>query len=238
MPRGVNFIKLNANLGVEAFNRAVAASTADAVLILDDDATPDEDALIIAIDELASRPDLAAVTLHPKHPKTGLSEWPFAAKLAGAPSDRWPVMGCANLVRRADWRHVDGYEPKFFLYRNDTDLALKLLAAGRGVYFDTALIAWHDTPAGAGNSKSPRWHELATRNWIWMARRHAAGSGAAPPASAFLGWLWAHKLAGLSVERHLATLRGAWAGFTTPAPSLGSLRPDGSHLRRLLNLRR
>ena len=237
VPRGINLIALPDNRGVDAFNTAASRSTADAVLILDDDATPDDDSLIAAIDELASRPSLGAVTLHPRHPKGGRSEWPFRVLLSG--TDCWPFMGCANLVRRDAWMHVGGFEPAFFLYRNDTDLALKLLATGRGVHFNPSLIVWHDSPSGPGSPKSIRWHQLATRNWIWMARRH---SGMGFPAhilgflGATLGWLWAHKLAGLSIQRHTATLRGLWSGITTPAPTLGTITPDGRPWRTLLSM--
>lgn len=237
VPRGINLIALPDNRGVEAFNTAASRSTADAVLILDDDATPDDDSLIAAIDELAARPTLGAVTLHPRHPKGGRSEWPFRVSPGG--TDAWPFMGCANLVRRDLWMRVGGFEPSFFLYRNDTDLALKLLAAGRGVHFNPALIVWHDSPAGPGSPKSVRWHELATRNWIWMSRRHR-GTGVPAHALGFLGallgWLWAHKLAGLSSSRHIATLRGLRSGFFEPAPSLGTLTPDGRPWRTLLSM--
>jgi len=205
------------------------------VLILDDDATPDDDALLVALDELARDPRLGAVTLHPRHPKNGASEWPFAAARQNRPDRAWPVMGCGNLVRRTAWNQVGGYEPSFFLYRNDTDLALKLLGAGWGVYFDPALVVWHDTPAGAGSRKSPRWHELATRNWLWLARRHALGTDRL--TGALLGWAWAHGLAGLSPSRHLATLRGAWRGWTTQAPAVHGLKPDGRAWDRLLSVR-
>lgn len=232
----VGLLALTENIGVDAFNRAVAQSQAELVLILDDDATVPPRVLRQAAAVLAQRPELAAVALHPRHPRTGRGEWPFAPDGATT-SDAWPVMGCANLVRRADWLAVAGYEPAFFLYRNDTDLALKLLAAGRGVHFDPSLIALHDTPMGAGQRKSIRWHRLATRNWIWMSRRHARGRTAA--WAALLGWAWAHKLAGLSPSRQWATLRGGFSGiFSPPPPTPSGLgRPDGLHLARLLNLR-
>ncbi len=232
----VRLISMDQNLGVAAFNRAVAQTDADLLLILDDDASVPPRVLDAAAALLDRRPDLAAVALHPLHPRTGRSEWPFA-RADDAPRDDWPVMGCANLVRRADWTAVGGYEEAFFLYRNDADLALKLLAAGRGVHFDPSLIALHDTPAGAGARKSARWHTLATRNWIWLARRHAHGRLSV--AAAMLGWAWAHRLAGLSPSRHWATLRGGFSGLFRDPPALPAdlPRPDGTHLLRLLNLR-
>lgn len=237
-PLGAGVIRMPKNVGVEAFNEAVMRSTADVVLILDDDALPEDDAMLVALDDLARDPSLGAVTLHPRHPKNGASEWPFAGALRGGAHDHWPVMGCGNIVRRTAWNLVGGYEQAMFLYRNDTDLALKLLSVGLGVKFDPSLIAWHDTPNGGtkGARKSVRWHELATRNWIWLAKRH--GTGLDGVFGGLLGWAWAHALAGLSWSRHAATLRGAWLGARLPAPSMPeACADDGRAWRSLLRLR-
>jgi GT2 family glycosyltransferase len=233
----LRLIKLDDNLGIEAFNRAAMRSTADVLLILDDDAIPAPDAVDAALEILARNPDIPAIPLHPRHPKTDASEWPFAARPSALGTRHFPLLGCANLIRRSAWNAVGGYESAFFLYRNDVDLALKLLDSGRGVHFNPALVAFHDTPAAPGVAKSVRWHTLATRNWIWMARRH---SGTALPGGVYLAfgvllnWLWAHKLAGLSPKRHLATLRGVYQGLSTRAPAAPP--SDGCAWQRLLRL--
>lgn len=234
---GIRVIALDSNMGVRAFNLAVESIERELVLVLDDDATVVPRALAGAVELLASRPDLAAVSFLPRHPRTGQAEWAFGERddRGRFTSDRWPVMGCANLVRRSDWIAAGGYEPEFFLYRNDTDLALKLLAMGRGVRFDSTWIALHDTAAGAGGRKNARWHRTATRNWVWMCRRHGAGIRGVLAAGA--GWAWAHRLAGLSIGRQWSTLRGAAEGALRRAPSLPvPIEPDGSGLSQLLEL--
>jgi GT2 family glycosyltransferase len=230
----VNLIKLEKNAGVEAFNIGAGKSGADVVLILDDDAVPERGALEAALNALARHPELGAVTLHPRHPSNGKSEWPFCSALKNAPTDAWPVMGCANIVRRKAWEQALGYESSFFLYRNDTDLALKLLSLGWGVRFDPALVVWHDTLAGTGRRKSVRWHELATRNWVFVCRRH--GRAWSKLFGVGLGWAWAHALAGLSISRQGATLKGAMAGVFGKAPVFAGTQQDGSHLMRLLKM--
>lgn len=223
---------LRENVGVEGFNIGVRRARGDAVLILDDDARPDPQGLNAALDLLASREDIGAVALHPRHPADGRSEWPFAA--ATGPTDSCPVMGCGNLVRKSAWEAVDGYEQAFFLYRNDTDLALKLLDAGLGVYFDPSWVVWHDSPAA--RRKSDRWFELATRNWFWMARRH--GRGFTGLAGLALGWIWAHKLAGLNFRSHTRIIRGATKGLLTPAPPVpNGTQSDGKAFAKLIQQR-
>ena len=235
----VRTLALPENLGVEAFNRGVGEASGDVVLILDDDAWPEPEAASAAMDALTADPSLGAVTLHPRHPETDASEWPFAEqpRAKHTPGFRrdWPVMGCGNFVRREVWRALGGYEPSFFLYRNDADLALKVLGAGLGVGFHPDWVVRHDSPAAA--RKSPRWFRTATRNWVWMCRRHGRrGSGL---IAALAGWAWAHRLAGVSVTDHARALQGGLAGlFKPPPPTPPTVAPDGAALRVLLGLRR
>lgn len=224
----VRLVALDRNLGVEGFNRAAWYASGEFLLILDDDARPAPGALRAALAALRADPAAAALTLLPIHPATRRAEWPFATHA----SERFPIMGCANLVRAAAWRAVGGYEPAFFLYRNDVDLALSLLGSGRKVLFDPALFALHDSPAAA--RKSPRWFRLATRNWVWLARRHATGRDL--PLGILTGWLRAHHLAGLSIPDHVRILRGLVRGLLTPPPE-PTFPVDGSDFASLLRLR-
>lgn len=228
----IKVVPTGSNLGVEGFNRGVAASSGETVLILDDDAWPAEDALAGALDLLARRPDAAAVTLHRQHPQTNEYEWPFERITSRTP--RWPDMGPGNIIRREAWDAVGGYECGYFLYRNDTDLALKLMGAGYEVLFTPDCKVWHDSPIA--RTKTAKWLYRSTRNWVWLARRHGRrGSGL---VAILMGWLWAHRLAGLSPAKHFATLKGLFAGLFSAAPKLEStVKPDGKALKRLVLLK-
>src|SRR4051812_21922126 len=128
--REVRVIDMAGNRGVAGFNAGVARATGEAVLILDDDAWPAEGVMDRALELLASRPEIGAVALHPRHPATQASEWGFVDGDGATPpasgirhsASTWPFMGSGNLVRRAAWERVGGYEEAFFLYRNDVDL--------------------------------------------------------------------------------------------------------------------
>ncbi len=244
----VHVERLKRNIGVAAFNRGVELATGEVVLVLDDDAWPDERAVEGGLELLGRRPDIGAVALHPRHPETGRSEWSFADRvLGGAATDRWPVMGCGNLIRRDVWRAVGGYEPAFFLYRNDVDMALKILGRARaaapgeagetwGLHFDPSWTVWHQSPVA--RRKSGRWHRLATRNWIWLARRHGRGPGLGGVCGALLGWAWAHRLAMLSPVAHIQTLRGAAEGWLRRPPALAQRAPEAARsFRRLIWIR-
>ncbi|MEM9166471.1 MAG: glycosyltransferase [Planctomycetota bacterium] len=232
---GVMLVKTGENLGVEGFNRGVKASSGEVVLILDDDAWPVPGALAAALGRMADRPEFAAVMLHRRHPRTKRWEWPFEHTVAPGDSlGAWPDMGSGNLVRRDAWDAVGGYEAGYFLYRNDTDLALTLLASGREVAFAADCYVWHDSPIA--KTKSRAWLRRSTRNWVWLCKRHGQrGSGV---RGAVLGWLWAHRLAGLSPTKHASTLRGFLEGLAGPPPPLPrGVTPDGSALKRLIRLK-
>jgi GT2 family glycosyltransferase len=225
----VTLIELAANVGVEAFNVGAKSASGEVLLILDDDAWPAEGVLQDALGAMQRDAALAAIALVPVHPGSGQAEWPFVRE----PLDAFPFMGCANLVRREAWAAAGGYQREFFLYRNDTDLALTLLAQGRHVRCDPAWRAWHDSPAAA--AKSERWLWLATRNWIWLCRRH--GRGRAAVMGVLGGVARAMMHAGLSPRRLACVARGVWRGFFSPAP-IPVVPNTGAGLRRLLEVRR
>lgn len=231
----VDLIRLPANIGVAGFNRAAAHATADLLLILDDDAWPDPPSLYAALAHLRSTPSLGGIMLHRRHPATGRPEWPpDGLSISGINSD-WPDFGCANLIRRDCWINVNGYEEAFFLYRNDTDLALKLKAIGVDIAFNPAWLAWHDSTIAS--IKSIRWLHLSTRNWIWMARRHARGIRGT--LGCLMGIARALILARFRPAGYLAVCRAILDGLLQPAPPLPpDLRVDGRAFDRLIHLKR
>ena len=225
---GVRILELTENTGVAAFNRGVDAATGKTVLILDDDSWPDSTGLALAMQLLAEREEVVGVALHPRHPDGGRSEWPFASRVFAA-SDAWPIMGCGNLVRKDAWQRIGGYCEGYFLYRNDTDLAISLGSVGR-VWFDPTWVVWHDSPAAT--RKSVRWCHLATRNWLWMARRHGQGSDR---LFALLGIAQAVRLAGARPRALRAVIRGAFEGLANGPPSTVARNPAG--WKALMDLR-
>jgi GT2 family glycosyltransferase len=213
-------LALSENLAIEGFNRGAAIARGDTLLILDDDAWPDPASLAAALDLLERDRSLAGVALLPIHPRTSIPEWRFPQHARD-----FPAFGCANLVRASAWRAVGGYQREFFLYRNDVDLALKFLGAGLDVAHNPDWFAWHDSPLAA--RKSLRWLHLATRNWVWLTRRHSRPSllGWKFFATILLQFAWTLREAGLDTDRLTAACDGLRDGLTTAPPPVSQSPP-------------
>ena len=118
--------------------------------------------------------------------------------------------------------------------KSTVDAVVTAMHSRYGWTIDPTWIVWHDSPAAA--RKSERWLELATRNWCWLCRRHGRGLG--PVRAIALGAARAAMLAGLSPWRVWKVIRGLAQGLTKPVPAApDAVRPDGSHLRRMLQIR-
>ncbi len=231
---GAELIALDRNTVIEGFNIGAQRARHEVLLILDDDSWPQPGSVEAALEHLERHPGVAGVMLHRRHPRTQRPEWPFDQPDLTDLQTGWPDMGCGNMIRRAAWTRVGGYEVGYFLYRNDTDLALKLQGAGHDVVFHPRWQVWHDSPVVV--RKSNRWLRLSTRNWVWMSKRH--GRGVSRVVGVLLGWLHAHRLAGLRPAGQLCVLWGALAGVFRPSPPLpAGVKPDGAAYARLLKLK-
>lgn len=232
--KSVELIALERNVILEGFNIGASRARHDLLLILDDDSWPHEGAVEAACAAMQTNPHAGGVMLHRRHPKTQDYEWPFAASSLDGVQHKWPDMGCGNLYRTKAWKAVGGYEVGYTLYRNDTDMALKLLNNGFDVLFCRDWLVWHDSYIVT--KKSDRWLYLSTRNWMWMAKRHARGL--TKLKGQLLGWLHAHRLAGVRVKGHLNVLRGTFEGLFSPAPRVTEpMKFDNTHYARLLQLK-
>jgi GT2 family glycosyltransferase len=219
-------ITLAENVGVDGFNIGARESQGDLLLILDDDSWPDPQSLCEATQLVASDAAIGGVALLPVHPTSNISEWPHAQA-----STRFPMMGCGNLLRREAWFAAGGYASAYFLYRNDTDLALSMLGLGWQVHFRPQWRVWHDSVHAA--HKSDRWLHLATRNWLWMTRRH--GRGVWKWVGGALGVLRALQCAGMDNSRIERVTQGIREGVSA-VPCDTRHAADGSHYARLIRM--
>ena len=204
----VRLLSLPGNLGFgAAVNRAAAEARGDAMLLLNADAWLLPGALDALAARLAGEPRLAWVAprlLYPDgrpqfawEPEVSLlgeaarkvrnrfeaREWshtllPRALALLGP---GWYTAACA-LVRLAAFREVGGFDERFFLYFEDTDLCLRLRRAGWRLAQEPAAWVVHVSAGSGGRPAAarayreaqlafyeahrPRWERAALRRYL------------------------------------------------------------------------
>jgi len=168
----------------EAFGRG-----ADAVLVLNDDATAAPDVLTTLAAVLRSRPDagiLAPRVLdEPSGREVSRGErvvvpllclprtWLRVRGAAARPYDVTGVLGVAFLVTRACWEAVGPLAEPFFAYYEEVDYCLRARAAGFRIVVVPAASVRHAGFRGFAGGFTPLAAYLKARNLPLLARRHA-----------------------------------------------------------------
>lgn len=128
-------------------NRLLRQSSAPWILLLNQDAVPEPDALAVVSAAIASaQSNVAAWELrqipyeHPKlyDPSSLVTPW---------------VSGAAVVLRRTAMDEVGGFDPAIFMYAEDVDLSWRLRAAGWTLAYLPRAAVFHDTYARPGEEK-------------------------------------------------------------------------------------
>jgi N-acetylglucosaminyl-diphospho-decaprenol L-rhamnosyltransferase len=138
---------------------------------------------------------------------------PAAYERPGSPD--W-LSGACMLVRRSAFEQVGGFDEGFFLYCEDTDLCVRLRAAGHGLRFEPSAVVQH-----VGGASAPRSATLvvAARSRVRYARKHYRPAAALLEAAGVAAGEATHAAVWL---RRPALARGHVAAFgaaLTPAPT-------------------
>jgi N-acetylglucosaminyl-diphospho-decaprenol L-rhamnosyltransferase len=86
------------------------------------------------------------------------------------PTDTEWLSGAVLCVRRAAFEQVGGFDERFFLYCEDTDLCFKLRQAGFHVWYEPDVCAHHE---GGASAPSPGQASLKAAARLTYARIHA-----------------------------------------------------------------
>ena len=163
-----------------ACNRGARESARPYILFLNSDAYVRPGAVAALVSALDAAPGAAAAAPRLSNPDGSLqrsiqrlpSPWrifceslglaflsggrpPFAGHSAtredhGRPRSVEAVKGAALLVRRADFDAAGGFDEKFFLYAEETDLLARWQGMGRGLLFEPRAEVVHEGGASAG----------------------------------------------------------------------------------------
>jgi GT2 family glycosyltransferase len=93
-----------------------------------------------------------------------------AAAYERAGTAEW-LSGACMLVRRTAYEAVGGFDERFFLYCEDTDLCLRLWQAGHAVRFEPGAEVRH---VGGASSGAGETQAIAARSRVLYARKHTS----------------------------------------------------------------
>ncbi len=176
-----------ANLGFEVIQRE---HPVDAVLLLNNDAQLCTGAVARLLRTLGSQPSVAMVgprILRQSDAKIwhdgGRIHWPEGS-IEGlrhgeaepdqvlAPFESDFICGCAPLIRQSAFDSVGGFDERFFLYYEDTDLSLRLLHRGWRLLHDPVARVEHIGSGAVGDgSELARYYQI--RNRVLFHELHA-----------------------------------------------------------------
>ncbi|MFN8502092.1 glycosyltransferase family 2 protein [Kouleothrix sp.] len=179
-----------------ACNQGAQAARGELLVFLNPDVTVTPGWLAALTRHLAAHPDAAIIcptTLYPDEPP------PRAATLV---AETAAVPGCALAIRRAAWQQLGGFDERFFLYWEDTDLCWRAWLLGWRVLEDFEALVYH--PRG-GSGGGARWDAEATKNSLRTYLKTMRWRRAVPFAVAL-----ALKTVAKIVLRRQLDLPGAW----------------------------
>lgn len=166
-------IVLPENVGVpDGRNIGVAATDADVVFFLDDDAElQGVDHLATVLDRFDEDSDLGAMAMRIVD-ETGRSQRRHVPRVGRRSAHRsgyvTHFIGAACAVRASAFDAVDGFDDRFFYAMEESDLAWRLQDHGWGIWYSADLTAFHPRTAPSRHSKY-MW--FLARNRFWMAWR-------------------------------------------------------------------
>ncbi len=195
--RAVEVSEVNVGFG-EANNRGAARGAGRLIAFLNDDATVTPGWLDQLVAVLGARPGAGAVGSRLDNPDGSLQEagsiiWSDGSTtqvdggvLDGAPPPAGPVDYCsaaALLVRRDIFESVGGFDAGYFpAYFEDTDLCLKVRAAGRSVVLAPGAAVVHRGSASTSSRFAWFLHEHNRRRFTARWGSVLAGLDPPPPA--------------------------------------------------------
>ena len=193
---GVLLVENDANLGFgEASSRGAKRAVelgCDALLFVNNDVLLRPAELGLLVEELARDPALGFVGPRVLDARDPTRIWAAGGKLSwrqnlttligqGEPDseqfhavrDVDYVVGCALLARREAFEAVGGFDPRYFAYSEDVDLALRARRLGWRSRVVGSACALHLPSSSTGGGYNPRRKYMMGVNSIWFLRRHA-----------------------------------------------------------------
>ncbi|MCP4151553.1 MAG: glycosyltransferase family 2 protein, partial [bacterium] len=167
----VKVVELTKNIGVAAVNRAIDVAEGDYVLILDDDSFPADGAIkkMVAVFEKEANIGVVAFDVRNYEKYDEMATTPPLPPNSDLKDKKKYLMGfngAGGGIRKSSLDKVGGYAEEFFLYWNETDLAIRVLNEGFSIVEFPDIISYHKySPINRDSARGPYYY---TRNLYWV----------------------------------------------------------------------
>lgn len=133
----VKLVRLERNLGVEAYNIGLRKADSEYIIFMDNDAYLKESALNDLAEAFARNKDAQVIALNIIDFKTGESE------TDGLRPDSCVFHGAAVAMEKSVADALGGYDKDYFIMHTDLELSTRILNNGYSIYYDKDIIAFH-----------------------------------------------------------------------------------------------
>jgi len=143
----INLLSLDKNIGIDGYNKGMKIIKGECILILDDDSYPDTDTIAYGVNYLLENPEIGALTFNIFNNALQKSE-----TLTFKQTNPYLFHGCGTLFRKTTLDKVGGYDPDYFLYYNEIDLAIRCYNNNIQIKYIPNKIVFHNSLIKTSNT--------------------------------------------------------------------------------------
>lgn len=141
----VHLIKLDKNIGIAGWNEGFKVAKGKYVLVLDDDAYPEKNAIRLSLKEFQNDNSLACITLNLVDLNTNdfyFGNWlPFDKK----GKKEWPIfVGCAFIVLKSRLPDNFQFPENYFIYQHELPMSAVISIYNKRIYFIPEIVGYHN----------------------------------------------------------------------------------------------
>jgi GT2 family glycosyltransferase len=164
----VRLLKLDKNIGVSGYNKGFEISKGRYILILDDDSFPSENSVKRMIEEFEKDKTVGIIAFDVRNYSSYNLVSNQTKKDEQTENKRYLMgfNGAGAGIRKSLIDKIGGYPDEFFLYWNETDLAIRVLNEGYKILWVNDIISYHKySPKNRDSERGPYYY---TRNLYWI----------------------------------------------------------------------
>ena len=164
----VRLLKLDKNIGVSGYNKGFEISKGRYILILDDDSFPSENSVKRMIEEFEKDETVGIIAFDVRNYSSYNLVSNQTKKDEQTENKRYLMgfNGAGAGIRKSLIDKIGGYPDEFFLYWNETDLAIRVLNEGYKILWVNDIISYHKySPKNRDSERGPYYY---TRNLYWI----------------------------------------------------------------------